>query len=207
VRRAPGLVTGSPGCWWETWPQVRRLPCAPPHRGLAPKPWNHPAGGSSCYRPYNFATLVFGDMMVPSRGPVWVGRERDHILIATGEGSLKARTPAATARPLVVDADDPFPRPSSACVVSAAPTVTSGMDPSLTAGGLSRCSPEGASCSSSSREARHPNCPLSTRQRNTRPVWIWHVKNTADAAEAPSLYRLAFEEAVSISQEKLAAIS
>src|SRR6266545_3916497 len=46
----------------------------------------------------------------PQSAPVWVGREGDRILIATGEGSLKAKNTRRDPRVSlsVVDMDDPY---------------------------------------------------------------------------------------------------
>jgi len=46
----------------------------------------------------------------PQSVPVWVGREGDRILIATGEGSLKARNTCRDPRVSlsIVDMDDPY---------------------------------------------------------------------------------------------------
>jgi PPOX class probable F420-dependent enzyme len=46
----------------------------------------------------------------PQSVPVWVGRERDRILIATGEGSLKAKNTRRDRRVAlsIVDMDDPY---------------------------------------------------------------------------------------------------
>jgi len=46
----------------------------------------------------------------PQVAPVWVGREGDHVLVATGEGSLKARNTRRDARVAlsVLDFHDPY---------------------------------------------------------------------------------------------------
>src|SRR5258707_5984792 len=46
----------------------------------------------------------------PQSVPVWVGREGDRILIATGEGSLKAKNTRRDPRVSlsIVDMDDPY---------------------------------------------------------------------------------------------------
>src|SRR5215467_499120 len=46
----------------------------------------------------------------PQSVPVWVGREGDHILICTGEGSLKAKNTRRNPRVAlsIVDFNDPY---------------------------------------------------------------------------------------------------
>ena len=46
----------------------------------------------------------------PQSAPVWIGREGDRILIATGEGSLKARNTRRDPRVSlsIIDMDDPY---------------------------------------------------------------------------------------------------
>ena len=59
----------------------------------------------------NFAHLatVMADGS-PQSVPVWVGREGDHIVVCTGEGSLKAKNTRRDPRVAlsVVDFDDPY---------------------------------------------------------------------------------------------------
>jgi nitroimidazol reductase NimA-like FMN-containing flavoprotein (pyridoxamine 5'-phosphate oxidase superfamily) len=52
----------------------------------------------------------------PQSVPVWVGREGDHVLICTGDGSLKARNTLRDPRvPLaVVDFRDPYQEDATA---------------------------------------------------------------------------------------------
>ena len=68
----------------------------------------------------HFATLMPGGS--PQSVPVWVGREGDHILICTGEGSLKARNTRRDPRVSlsIVDFHDPIRRPSFEAVWSSA---------------------------------------------------------------------------------------
>jgi PPOX class probable F420-dependent enzyme len=56
----------------------------------------------------NLATLMPDGS--PQSVPVWVGREDDHVLICTGEGSLKAKNTRRDPRVAlsIVDFDDPY---------------------------------------------------------------------------------------------------
>lgn len=58
----------------------------------------------------------------PQRAPVWVGREGNHILIRTGEGSLKAKNTRRDTRIAlsIVDFRDPTKKPSFVAAWSSA---------------------------------------------------------------------------------------
>ena len=90
----------------------------------------------------------------PQSAPVWVGVEGDHLLVATGEGSLKAKNTRRDPRVSVsiVAMDNPYRRSSEAGWSSGGPMRSSRSwtgSPASTSARNSRCVPTPSSAWSS----------------------------------------------------------